>query len=88
MHSHTTAATTGSPPETWQLLVTVLKDSGAVCPVGTDLLHVKAVVCLVLDLAVACGGGGFALCGILSPLQDERRWPGSEELPQVRLDAQ
>lgn len=73
------------PSETWQLLVTVLKDSGAVCPVGTDLLHVKAVVCLVLDLAVVCGG--FALCGILSPFQDERRWPGSKELPQVRLDA-
>lgn len=65
MHSHTTAATTGSPPETWQLLVTVLKDSGAVCPVGTDLLHVKAVVCLVLDLAVAWGGG--LLCVVFCP---------------------
>lgn len=54
------------------------------CPVGTDLLHVKAVVCLVLDLAVVYGG--VALCSILSPFQDERRWPGSKELPQVRLD--
>lgn len=87
---HTPLST--APKDVATLSLKVLKDSeSAARPVGRYLLHAKAVVCLVLPHPhPSYCVGFFALCGMLwppHPPSDERKWPGWEEMPQVKLEA-
>lgn len=87
---HTTLPT--APKDVATLSLKVLKDSeSAARPVGRYLLHAKAVVCLVLPYPHPSYCVGFLLCVVCCvsphPPSDERKWPGSEEMPQVKLEA-
>lgn len=84
-----------APKDVATLSLKVLKDSeSAARPVGRYLLHAKAVVCLVLPPAptpAIVWGFCFVWYVVFPhpayPPSDERKWPGSEEMSQVKLEA-
>lgn len=74
-----------APKDVATLSLKVLKDSQVqhVQWVGTCCM--QKLYC-VWSFLPSCCAGVFALCDILLSHPHERKWPGSEKLPQVKLE--